>query len=129
MILGSFLLARDQFTITIEQSLLGSIIAVVTLFLGIFLQNVYTMMFAIGLLSISIGIINPKVEVLIMKTMPENQLATITSGISTFCTFSMVISKALVSALVLFLSAKMLGLLFLLLSLILLGYTIKKYYF
>ena len=129
MILGSFLLTRDQFTITIEQSLLGSIIAVVTLFLGIFLQNVYTMMFAIGLLSISIGIINPKVEVLIMKTMPENQLATITSGISTFCTFSMVISKALVSALVLFLSAKMLGLLFLLLSLILLGYTIKKYYF
>ncbi|RFE01401.1 MFS transporter [Streptococcus parauberis] len=129
MILGSFLLARDQFTITIEQSLLGSIIAVVTLFLGIFLQNVYTMMFAIGLLSISIGITNPKVEVLIMKTMPENQLATISSGISTFCTFSMVISKALVSALVLFLSAKMLGLLFLLLSLILLGYTIKKYYF
>ncbi len=129
MILGSFLLARDQFTITIEQSLLGSTLAVVTLFLGIFLQNVYTMMFAIGLLSISIGIINPKVEVLIMKTMPENQLATITSGISTFCTFSMVISKALVSALVLFLSAKMLGLLFLLLSLILLGYTIKKYYF
>lgn len=129
MILGSFLLTRDQFTITIEQSLLGSIIAVVTLFLGIFLQNVYTMMFAIGLLSISIGITNPKVEVLIMKTMPENQLATITSGISTFCTFSMVISKALVSALVLFLSAKMLGLLFLLLSLILLGYTIKKYYF
>ncbi|MFI3633360.1 MFS transporter [Streptococcus parauberis] len=129
MILGSFLLTRDQFTITIEQSLLGSTLAVVTLFLGIFLQNVYTMMFAIGLLSISIGIINPKVEVLIMKTMPENQLATITSGISTFCTFSMVISKALVSALVLFLSAKMLGLLFLLLSLILLGYTIKKYYF
>ena len=129
MILGSFLLTRDQFTITIEQSLLGSIIAVVTLFLGIFLQNVYTMMFAIGLLSISIGITNPKVEVLIMKTMPENQLATISSGISTFCTFSMVISKALVSALVLFLSAKMLGLLFLLLSLILLGYTIKKYYF
>lgn len=129
MILGSFLLTRDQFTITIEQSLLGSTLAVVTLFLGIFLQNVYTMMFAIGLLTISIGIINPKVEVLIMKTMPENQLATITSGISTFCTFSMVISKALVSALVLFLSAKMLGLLFLLLSLILLGYTIKKYYF
>lgn len=129
MILGSFLLTRDQFTITIEQSLLGSTLAVVTLFLGIFLQNVYTMMFAIGLLSISIGIINPKVEVLIMKTMPENQLATISSGISTFCTFSMVISKALVSALVLFLSAKMLGLLFLLLSLILLGYTIKKYYF
>lgn len=129
MILGSFLLTRDQFTITIEQSLLGSTLAVVTLFLGIFLQNVYTMMFAIGLLSISIGIINPKVEVLIMKTMPENQLATITSGISTFCTFSMVISKALVSALVLFLSAKILGLLFLLLSLILLGYTIKKYYF
>ncbi len=129
MILGSFLLTRDQFTITIEQSLLGSTLAVVTLFLGIFLQNVYTMMFAIGLLSISIGIINPKVEVLIMKTMSENQLATITSGISTFCTFSMVISKALVSALVLFLSAKMLGLLFLLLSLILLGYTIKKYYF
>lgn len=129
MILGSFLLTRDQFTITIEQSLLGSTLAVVTLFLGIFLQNVYTMMFAIGLLSISIGIINPKVEVLIMKTMPENQLATNSSGIFTFGTFSMVISKALVSALVLFLSAKMLGLLFLLLSLILLGYTIKKYYF
>lgn len=107
MILGSFLLARDQFTITIEQSLLGSIIAVVTLFLGIFLQNVYTMIFAIGLLSISIGITNPKVEVLIMKTMPENQLATISSGNFTFGTFSMVISKALVSALILFLLATM----------------------
>lgn len=107
MILGSFLLTRDQFTITIEQSLLGSTLAVVTLFLGIFLQNVYTMMFAIGLLSISIGIINPKVEVLIMKTMPENQLATISSGNFTFGTFSMVISKALVSALILFLLATM----------------------
>ncbi|PIO77963.1 hypothetical protein ADO05_02054 [Streptococcus parauberis] len=42
-----------------------------------------------------------------MKTMPENQLATISSGNFTFGTFSMVISKALVSALILFLLATM----------------------
>ncbi|MGT2845056.1 MFS transporter [Streptococcus hongkongensis] len=129
MMFGSFLLTRDKLPISIEQALLGSPLALVALFIGIYLQNVYVMMVGIGLLTICIGIINPKISALIMKTMPENQLATISSGISTFCTVSVVISNALVSVLVIYLSAKMLGLLFLLLSLILLGYTIRKYYF
>lgn len=66
---------------------------------------------------------------LVVRSLPENRLATIGAGIDSFCTLGMVVSRWTLSVLVTVLSAETISMIFVLLSLALLGYTIsiKKY--
>lgn len=64
-----------------------------------------------------IGLINPKLNALVVNTMPEEHLATIGAGISTYFTTGMLLSRFLVSGLVLVFTARQLSGLFLVLSL------------
>lgn len=70
------------------------------------------------------GIINPKLYALIMNELPEDKLATVGGGIDSFCQIGMVGGQALVALLVTLLSATSISLIFLLLSVGLLGYTV-----
>ena len=70
------------------------------------------------------GIINPKLYALIMNELPEDKLATINAGMGTIFNIGMLAGQALVALMVTILSVTSISLIFLLLSVGLLGYTI-----
>ncbi len=70
------------------------------------------------------GIINPKLYALIMNELPEDKLATINAGMGTIFNIGMLAGQALVALMVTVLSATSISLIFLLLSVGLVGYTI-----
>ncbi|MBO4127089.1 MFS transporter [Streptococcus suis] len=96
----------------------------VILFVGFYFHNIYIVMAVILLNTMTTGIINPKLYALIMNELPEDKLATVGGGIDSFCQIGMVGGQALVALLVTLLSATSISLIFLLLSVGLLGYTV-----
>lgn len=72
----------------------------------------------------TLGIFNPKMNALVLNELPEDKLATVGGGIDSFCQIGMVAGQALVALLVTLLSATSISLIFLLLSVGLLGYTV-----
>ncbi|HFU4202567.1 TPA: MFS transporter [Streptococcus suis] len=96
----------------------------VVLFAGFYVHNVYTVMAAILVITMTTGIINPKLYALIMNELPEDKLATISAGMGTISNIGMVAGQVLVAFMVTVLSATSISLIFLLLSVGLLSYTI-----
>ncbi|WP_449453001.1 MFS transporter [Streptococcus suis] len=96
----------------------------VILFVGFYFHNIYIVMAVILLNTMTTGIINPKLYALIMNELPEDKLATINAGMGTIFNIGMVAGQALVALLVTLLSATSISLIFLLLSVGLLGYTV-----
>ncbi|NJW40928.1 MFS transporter [Streptococcus suis] len=96
----------------------------IILFVGFYFHNIYIVMAVILLNTMTTGIINPKLYALIMNELPEDKLATVGGGIDSFCQIGMVAGQALVALLVTLLSATSISLIFLLLSVGLLGYTV-----
>ncbi|HFI0613992.1 TPA: MFS transporter, partial [Streptococcus suis] len=74
--------------------------------------------------AMTLGIFNPKMNALVVNELPEDKLATVGGGIDSFCQIGMVAGQALVSLMVLFLSPTSISLVFLLLSVVLLAYSI-----
>lgn len=73
-----------------------------------------------------VGMINPKFFALLSNTVPENQLATIEGGIGSFTMIGMLLSRLIIALMVLLLSTDTISVIFVLLALLLLGYTIRK---
>ncbi|HHT7813172.1 TPA: MFS transporter [Streptococcus suis] len=96
----------------------------VILFVGFYFHNIYIVMAVILLNTMTTGIINPKLYALIMNELPEDKLATINAGMGTIFNVGMLAGQALVALLVTLLSATSISLIFLLLSVGLLGYTV-----
>ncbi|HEM6341394.1 TPA: MFS transporter [Streptococcus suis] len=96
----------------------------VILFVGFYLHNIYIVMATILVTTMTTGIINPKLYALIMNELPEDKLATVGGGIDAFCQIGMVAGQALVALMVTVLSATSISLIFLLLSVGLVSYTI-----
>ncbi|HHT7802896.1 TPA: MFS transporter [Streptococcus suis] len=96
----------------------------VLLFSGFFLHNIYVVLAVIFVTAVTLGIFNPKMSALVMNELPEDKLATVGGGIDSFCQIGMVAGQALVSLMVLFLSPTSISLVFLLLSVVLLAYSI-----
>ncbi|WP_099831644.1 MFS transporter [Streptococcus suis] len=96
----------------------------VILFVGFYLHNIYIVMATILVTTMMTGIINPKLYALIMNELPEDKLATINAGMGTIFNIGMLAGQALVALMVTVLSATSISLIFLLLSVGLLGYTI-----
>ncbi|HEL1810713.1 TPA: MFS transporter [Streptococcus suis] len=96
----------------------------VLLFSGFFLHNIYVVLAVIFVTAVTLGIFNPKMSALVMNELPEDKLATVGGGIDAFCQIGMVAGQALVALMVTVLSATSISLIFLLLSVGLLGYSI-----
>lgn len=96
----------------------------VLIFSGFFLHNIYVVLAVIFVTAVTLGIFNPKMSALVMNELPEDKLATVGSGIDSFCQIGMVAGQALVALMVTVLSATNISLIFLLLSVGLLGYTV-----
>ncbi|HFI0373245.1 TPA: MFS transporter [Streptococcus suis] len=98
----------------------------VMLFVGFYFHNIYIVMVVILLNTMTAGIINPKLYALIMNELPEDKLATINAGMGTIFNIGMLAGQALVALMVTLLSVTSISLIFLLLSVGLLGYTVIK---
>ncbi|HEL2246761.1 TPA: MFS transporter [Streptococcus suis] len=96
----------------------------VILFVGFYLHNIYIVMATILVTTMTTGIINPKLYALIMNELPEDKLATINAGMGTIFNIGMLAGQALVALMVTVLSATSISLIFLLLSVGLVSYTI-----
>ncbi|HEM6190270.1 TPA: MFS transporter [Streptococcus suis] len=97
----------------------------VMLFVGFYFHNIYIVMVVILLNTMTAGIINPKLYALIMNELPEDKLATINAGMGTIFNIGMLAGQALVALMVTLLSVTSISLIFLLLSVGLLGYTVR----
>ncbi|MGQ7445424.1 MFS transporter [Streptococcus suis] len=96
----------------------------VLLFSGFFLHNIYVVLAVIFVTAVTLGIFNPKMSALVMNELPEDKLATVGGGIDAFCQIGMLAGQALVALMVTVLSATSISLIFLLLSVGLVSYTI-----
>ncbi|HEM3164120.1 MFS transporter [Streptococcus suis] len=96
----------------------------VILFVGFYLHNIDIVMATILVTTMTTGIFNPKMSALVMNELPEDKLATINAGMGTIFNIGMLAGQALVALMVTVLSATSISLIFLLLSVGLLGYTI-----
>ncbi|HEM3181267.1 MFS transporter [Streptococcus suis] len=96
----------------------------ITLFVGFYLHNIYIVMATILVTTMMTGIINPKLYALIMNELPEDKLATINAGMGTIFNTGMLAGQALVALMITILSVTSISLIFLLLSVGLVSYTI-----
>lgn len=94
------------------------------LFLAFYLQHIYLLLVTVFVSTLFLGVFNPKMNALVLNTLPEDKLATIDGGISTVCQLGMVVGQGVLAILMVILSSQMISLLFFLLSLLLLVYTI-----
>ncbi|CYV55218.1 lantibiotic efflux protein [Streptococcus suis] len=96
----------------------------VILFVGFYFHNIYIVMATILVTTMTTGIINPKLYALIMNELPEDKLATINAGMGTIFNIGMLAGQTLVALMVTLLSVTSIPLIFLLLSVGLVSYTI-----
>ncbi|HEM5422917.1 TPA: MFS transporter [Streptococcus suis] len=96
----------------------------VLIFSGFFLHNIYVVLTVIFVTAMTLGVFNPKMNALVLNELPEDKFATVGGGIDAFCQIGMVAGQALVALMVTVLSATSISLIFLLLSVGLVSYTI-----
>ncbi|BCP62100.1 MFS transporter [Streptococcus suis] len=96
----------------------------VLIFSGFFLHNIYVVLTVIFVTAMTLGVFNPKMNALVLNELPEDKLATVGGGIDAFCQIGMVAGQALVALMVTLLSATSISLIFFLLSVGLVSYTI-----
>ncbi|HFI0050834.1 TPA: MFS transporter [Streptococcus suis] len=123
-ILGSSLGMAAFKNVSLLNLLKFSTLMPVLLFLGIFLHNIYMVLAVLFVTAMTLGIFNPKMNALVLNELPEDKLATVGGGIDSFCQIGMVAGQALVALMVTILSVTSISLIFLLLSMGLLAYSI-----
>lgn len=80
-------------------------------------------MFITGLLA---GALNPKLNALVMNTIPEDKLATVGGGIGTYFQLGMILMRLALSALILILPVGIISLIVLIFALLLLTYGVYE---
>lgn len=98
----------------------------IAFFSALVLHNIYLTLIFILATSVVSGASNPKFSAMMFREIPEEKLATIGSGIDTFLTLGMVVSRFALSGLVVILPAQAISAIYLLLAVGLMGYTIKR---
>nr|WP_210729411.1 MFS transporter [Streptococcus ovuberis] len=125
-VVGSVLGTTLFKALSFETLLKWSTLMPVLMFTSFLLHNTYMVFLVIFATTMTVGIFSPKMQAYVVRSIPEESLATVGAGINTFCTFGMVGAQFILSGLVLVLSSDMISLLFLALSLLLFGVTIKN---
>jgi|GEM_PF-523090 len=124
-ILGSVLVTTLLKKVSMEFLLKISVFMPPALFIGFLLHSIYIIFLVNFLTMVIVGIFQPKMNAFIISSLPEERLATISAGISSFSTLGLVLCQMLVAVLVTFLSSAQIAFLFLILSSILFFYTLK----
>lgn len=124
-ILGSVLVTTLLKKVSMEFLLKISVFMPPALFIGFLLHSIYIIFLVNFLTMVIVGIFQPKMNAFVISSLPEERLATISAGISSFSTLGLVLCQMLVAVLVTFLSSAQIAFLFLILSSILLFYTLK----
>lgn len=96
------------------------------IFISLLLHFIYGLYCSLVLTTIISGMINPKLNAVIMNTLPEERLAMIGSGIGTYVQFGAVLSRLLVSGLVVLVPLDWISMLFMGLSVLLIAYVYKN---
>ncbi|HFU3715142.1 TPA: MFS transporter [Streptococcus suis] len=123
-ILGSSLGMALFKNVSLINLLKFSTLMPVLLFSGFFFHNIYVVLVVLFVTAMTLGVFNPKMNALVLNELPEDKLATVDAGITTFCQIGMVAGQALVALMVTILSVTSISLIFLLLSVGLVSYTI-----
>ncbi|MGT2742939.1 MFS transporter [Streptococcus plurextorum] len=98
----------------------------VPFFASLVLHNIYMALGILFLVAVVTGGVTPKFSAMMYREIPEEKLATVGSGIDTLLTVGMVVSKFVLSGMVVVLPAQVISIIYLLLTLLLLVYTIKE---
>ncbi|MGT2950467.1 MFS transporter [Streptococcus cuniculi] len=125
-ILGSLLTTSLFKEMTITRLTKWVIYVPVLLFVSFYFRFVYGVFACMFVTAILAGVMNPKINALIYRALPENQLATIAAGITTFVQLGMVVMQGVMSVLIVLCAARSIAMIFFLLSLALLVYTIRN---
>ncbi|MGT2715532.1 MFS transporter [Streptococcus respiraculi] len=125
-ILGSLLTTSLFKDMTIAKLTKWVVYVPVFLFVSFYFRSVYGVFACLFVTAILVGVMNPKLNALIYRSLPESQLATISAGIATFVQLGMVVLRGVMAVLIVVASAGSISLVFLLLSLLLLVYTIRN---
>lgn len=124
-ILGSVLVTTLLKKVSMEFLLKISVFMPPALFISFLLHSIYIIFLVNFLTMVIVGIFQPKMNAFVISSLPEERLATISAGISSFSTLGLVLCQMLVAVLVTFLSSAQIAFLFLILSSILFFYTLK----
>ena len=124
-ILGSVLVTTLLKKVSMEFLLKISVFMPPALFIGFLLHSIYIIFLVNFLTMVIVGIFQPKMNAFVISSLPEERLATISAGISSFSTLGLVLCQMLVAVLVTFLSSAQIAFLFLISSSILFFYTLK----
>lgn len=124
-ILGSVLVTTLLKKVSMEFLLKVSVFMPPALFIGFLLHSIYIIFLVNFLTMVIVGIFQPKMNAFVISSLPDERLATISAGISSFSTLGLVLCQMLVAVLVTFLSSAQIAFLFLILSSILFFYTLK----
>lgn len=126
MILGSMLVGYWLREVSLITLLKWSAFMPILLFLSFYLGQVYLVFGVVLMIAILLGLFNPKINALIMRQIPEDQLGTVGAGIDTLAQAGMIVSRLVTAVLVANVSVGSISLIFFLLALLLFGYTIRR---
>lgn len=111
-LLGNLLVMTLFKDISVQPILKALLILLCLLLLSLFWQNLYTFLGLLFLIQALIGMINPKVGAIMKNSLPEDKLATIFGGMTTYFQLSGLLMRGLVAGLILLLtSSQLIGLL------------------
>lgn len=124
-IIGSALVLSLFKNASMASLVAASTLANLGLFVGMVLHQMPVVVISATLVGVFLGGSNPKFSALMVNSMPEEQLATIGGGVSTYFMLGMSLTKVLVAGLVLVFSADQLSWLFLGVSSLLVAYALN----
>lgn len=90
-ILGSVLVTTLLKKVSMEFLLKVSVFMPPALFIGFLLHSIYIIFLVNFLTMVIVGIFQPKMNAFVISSLPEERLATISAGISSFCTLGLVL--------------------------------------
>ncbi|MFV8210852.1 MFS transporter [Streptococcus pluranimalium] len=122
-ILGSLLVDKLFGRMNLKAIFILDIILTTLIYVFMLLGNSYGVLICLFSMGISMGAVNPKLNALIINTLSEDKIAMVTNAISTYFTAMMAIAQFILSSLILLFAAETLLWGLILLSLLLLGYT------
>lgn len=124
-IIGSSLVLSLFKKVSMASLVVASTLANLGLFVGMVLHQMPMVVISATLIGVFAGGMNPKFSALMVNAMPEEQLATIGGGVSTYFMLGMSLVRVLVTGLVLLLSADQMSWLFLGASALLVFYALS----
>lgn len=123
-ILGNLLVTTVLKVLGIMKALHGSIYLLLMVYFSMFCHNIAALLISLFLIGITVGIVNPKMYAYLLNTLPEDKMALMSNSLTTYFMLGTFIFNFVLSGLVLILSAQLLVVFCLLLSLLLVGYTL-----